>query len=274
MHTASPSLLEMQRAWRAAIGDGNPAATIPHIVADAIPAEDRLAIYRNTAESTLVHALQLAYPAVRKLVGEEFFESAARAYLIVEWSHTAWLDEYGTSFPDFLRNFDPIRTHPTLSTYLADVATLERAVNHALHAADAEPLDLGTLAVVAPEDVERLRFDPHPSICLVRVATPADTIWNAVLEDDDAAMRAVDLHDGPVHLLVERRDDGSGPNIHLERIPAAAWRFAKALCDGISLGRAIEETTSRATREAGFAPESTLAGHLNAGRFTGFRLEP
>ena len=275
-----PSLLEVQRAWRAGIAGGDFAAALPLLVADAISPEDRLGIYRNTAASTLVNALQLAYPAVRKLVGGEFFEGTAHAFLAEHWAGTTWLDEYGAAFPDFLRTFEPLRAHPPLAAYLPDVASLERAVNHALHAPEAPPLDLCDLASLSPADLERLQFEPQPSIGFVRTLTPADAIWSAVLTGDDDGMHAIDLGEGPLHLLVEwrigvdhdRRADegGDGARLHLERMDEARWRFARALCSGTCLREALAES---AAFDADFAAETALAEHLAAGRFCGYRFE-
>ncbi len=275
----APSLLEVQRAWQRAIAAGDFAAAVPHLTADPIPAQECLAVYRNTARATLVNALLLAYPAVRKLVGGEFFEGAAHAFLAEHWAGTTWLDEYGAAFPDFLRTFEPLRAHPPLAAYLPDVASLERAVNHALHAPEAPPLDLCDLASLSPADLERLQFDPQPSIGFVRTLTPADSIWSAVLTGDDDGMHAIDLGEGPVHLLVEWRigvdhdrradEDGDGARLHLERMGDAEWRFAQALCGGIPLRDALAESTAR---DPGFAATTTLATHLAAGRFCGFRF--
>ena len=278
-----PSLLEVQRAWRAGIAGGDFTAAVPLLIADAIAPTDRLEIYRNTATSTLVNALRLAYPAVCKLVGEDFFAGTAHAFLTKNWAGTTWLDEYGAAFPEFLRTFAPLRAHRALAAYLPDIAALERAVNHSLHAPDAPTLDLRTLASLPPEDVERLELEPNPSIGFLQADTPVDAIWNAVLTGDDDAMRAIDLDVGPVQLLVEWRignagdrdggiagdDAGDHGNLHVERMGNAEWRFARALCGGIRLGDALGESTAR---NPGFAADTALARHLAAGRFCGFRI--
>ncbi|BAP89004.1 putative uncharacterized protein [Burkholderiales bacterium GJ-E10] len=267
---APPSLREVQRAWHAGIAGGDFAAALPLLVADAIPPGERLAIYRNTAASTLVNALGLGYPAVRKLVGEEFFHGTALAFLAGHWARTTWLDEYGAEFPDFLRTFEPVLAHPGLAAYLPDVAALERAVNHALHAPDVEALDPRSLGAVHWANAERLRFEPRPAIGFLRAAAPVDAIWSAVLAGDDEAMRAIDPGDGPVHLLVEWRGDTEDAGIHLNRMPEGAWRFARTLCAGTPLGRALEES---AAGDPEFAAEAALAEHLAAGRFCEFRFE-
>ncbi len=278
-----PSLLEVQRAWRAGIADGDFTAALPLLIADALSPADRLAVYRDTAASTLVNALRLAYPAVRKLVGADFFAGAAHAFLAQNWAGTTWLDEYGAAFPEFLGTFAPLRAHRALAAYLPDVAALERAVNHSLHAPDAPALDLRTLASLPPEDVERLALEPNPSIGFLQADTPVDAIWNAVLTGDDDAMRAIDLDAGAVQLLVEWRignggdrksgiagdDTGDCGNLHVERMGDAEWRFARALCGGISLRDAVGES---ADRNPEFAADAALARHLAAGRFSGFRI--
>jgi hypothetical protein len=82
--------------------------------------------------------------------------------------------------------------------YLADVARLEWAVNRALHAPDAQPLDASTLATVAPSDHERVCFVALPSVSMLRSSFPVDAIWGAVLQQDEAAMAAIDLGGEPV----------------------------------------------------------------------------
>ncbi len=54
------------------------------------------------------------------------------------------------------------------------------------------------------EQHPRLCFTSHPSVTLLRLRYPADAITDAVRAGDEAAMAAIDLGSGPVHLLVHR----------------------------------------------------------------------
>jgi len=103
---------------------------------------------------------------------------------------------------------------------------------------------------------------PHPSVSLVDADCPVDAIWRAVLARDDAAMAAIDLGARPVWLLVQRGEAG----INVVRITEREWRFAALLCAGRSLPDALDEAPD-------LDASAALAGHLAAGRFTGFRLE-
>ena len=250
-----PTLLELQRAVRASLVDRNdgPAAAM---LAENVPA-DRLDIYRNTFVTGVTKALRLSYPAVDRLVGNDFFDGAALLFIAQHPPCAAYLDDYGADFPQFLRGFQPAAS----LEYLPDVARLEWAINRAIHAADAEPLDLARLEALPPEDQVRVCFAPHPSIALLCADYPVDVIWRGVLDGDDTALAGVDLKAGPVYLLVERRATG----VEVSRLDAAAWGFAAAMCEGRPLAEVFAEAGDTSV-------EVQLAEHLTAGRFIDFRL--
>jgi Putative DNA-binding domain len=252
-----PTLLELQRAMRASLVDRDDGAAAA-MLAEDIEA-DRLDIYRNTFIIGATRALRLSYPAVHKLVGNDFFEGAAGLFIAQHPPRTAHLDDYGAEFAGFLQDFPPAAA----LVYLADVARLEWAVSCALHAEDAEPLDLARLAGLAADDQGRVAFTPHPAFALLRSDYPVDVIWRAVLDGDDAALSAVDLTPYPIRLMVERRAAG----VDVSRLGEPAWRFAAALRDGLPLEAAIAEIPDARA-------DAVLAGHLAAGRFIDFRLEP
>jgi hypothetical protein len=252
-----PSLRDLQCAVRRSLIGADEGAATPYVVADGLLPEERLAIYRNTLDGNLVHALRLSFPAVHKLVGAEFFEGAARIHAHEHPPRAASLDEYGADFPDFLSAFPPAAA----LAYLADVARLEWAVNRALHAPDATPLDPNRLGAVEPAMRERIRFVGDPSITLLRTDHPADAIWRAVLADDDVALAAIDVADGPAPLLVQRLATG----IEVARLDEPVWRITVALLAGQPLGVALLSADP-------CTAASVLAEHLAAGRFIDFDL--
>ena len=258
METAAPSLLELQRAIRESLVVHDDRGISAHVVPGAFTPGERLDIYRNTFASVLTTALSLSYPAVHRLVGAEFFEGAARIFIEAHLPTGACLDDYGEALPRFLSEFEPASS----LAYLADVARLEWAVNRALHAPDAEPLDPQRLAALAEADRARVRFAPHPSVSLVRTDHPADLIWRAVLDEDDAALSAIDPGEAPAWLLVQRLPGG----VEVRRMSEAAWRFTSALCAARPLADAFDEAQD-------FDASGLLADHLSAGRFIEFSLD-
>jgi hypothetical protein len=252
-----PSLREVQRAMHASLIERDDSAAAACILDEGLAPEQRLSIYRNTFASNLANALRLSFPAVQRLVGAEFFEGTAQMFAHERPPLSAYLDEYGSGFPDFLARFPAAAA----LAYLPDVARLEWAVTRALHAPDMGPLDLALLAAIGEADHDRIRFVPHPSVGLVKADYPVDTIWRAVLAQDDAALATIDLTAGPAWLLVERLAAGVG----VTRVDEQAWRFAAALFARRSLGAALDAAN-------GIDAPALLAEHIAAGRFVGFDL--
>jgi hypothetical protein len=257
MGSVVPTLSEIQTAVRHGILD-NGDATVAAILSDALEPADRLTIYRNTSRTALTNALRLNFPAVQRLVGEDFFTAAADTFITREPPQTAWLDLYGESFPKFLQGFEPTAA----LIYLSDVARLERAVGQALHASDAKSLKYSQLLDIEPSDQGRVCFTPHPSVNLVFSSYPVDAIWRAVLARDDVALAAIKLSSGAVRLLVERRRLGE---IEVTRLDERQWKFAEALFAGHSLSTALTAADN---------PDAAvwLAAHLAAGHFSNFAL--
>jgi putative DNA-binding protein len=250
-----PTLLDLQHAMCRAIVAGEDGDAALHVVADGIEPAARLKVYRSTFLASLTAALRLSYPAVHRLVGEAFFEGVAQIFVAERPPRSAYLDEYGADFAEFLARFPPAASVP----YLADVARLEWAVNRALHAPDTEPLDLARLAALAAEDAARLCLVPQPSVGLLRTDYPADAIWRAVLDRDDRALSAIDLAAGPAWLLVERVETG----VEVLRMSEPEWRFMVALCWGRALEAALDASPH-------IDAPPLLASHLAAGRFIAF----
>lgn len=235
MNMRTPSLAELQQAMRRSLlggadDDANEDAASA-VLADGLDPRARLNIYRNTAEGVLVNALRLAFPAVQRLVGADFFDGAVHLFVVATPPRSAWLDEYGAAFPDFLAQMPQLSSVP----YVVDVARLEWQVNDVLHAPDVAPVDPACLAGLDEDALSLLRLSPHPATRLLRCDSPADTVWRAVLQQDDAALRAIELADGPVHLLVQRVTEG----VDTLRLTAGEWRISNALFAGETLGEVL-----------------------------------
>jgi hypothetical protein len=249
-----PTLLEVQAAMRRDLL-GNSDATVAATLGDVLAPTDRLSIYYNTSRTALTNALRLNFPAVQRLVGENFFAAVADTFITREPARTAWLELYGEGFPEFLQNFEPAAA----LVYLPDVARLERAVGRALHASDAKSVEYSQLLDIEPPDQGRVCFTPHPSVSLLFSPYPVDAIWRGVLARNDEALAAIDLSSGVVRLLVERRVG----EIQITRLRERRWKFAEALFAGRSLSDALAVADD---------PEATawLAEHLAGGHFKEF----
>ena len=186
-----PSLHEVQRAMRASLVVQDDVSRRHVVAPNSLRARASRRLSQHVRRQSR-QRLRLSFPAVHRLVGEEFFEGAAR--LFAHNIHRALPARRVRRRVS--RRFCGTLRRPRGFAYLPDVARLEWAVNRALHAPDVHPLDARLPALIRGH--ERLAFVAHPSLSLLRADYPADTIWRAVLDRTMTALRPSILAAGPV----------------------------------------------------------------------------
>ena len=218
-------LAERQRDFAAALL--NAARPTPEglVGPDGEPGPKRFAVYRNNVVIGLTETLKDAFPAVHRIVGTEFFQAMARAYVVLEPPRSPILLDYGAGFPDFIGEFEPAAGLP----YLADVAHIERAWTESYHAPEAAPIDPAALATVPPEQLPQIHLHLHPSTRLVRSQFPALTIWQ--MNVGDGVPAPVDLAAGGEDALVIRPQ----ADVEVRLISRGSFNFIQALAGGASV---------------------------------------
>ena len=256
-----PQLAERQQGFAAALLDAALPMPLGLVGPDGEPSPKRFAVYRNNVVVGLTEALKDAFPAVHRIVGAEFFQAMARAYVVIEPPRSPILLDYGAGFPEFIGEFEPAAILP----YLADVARIERAWTEAYHAPEASPIDPAALAALAPEEFPAVRFRLHPSTRLVRSQFPALTIWQ--MNVGEGVPEPVDLAAGGEDVLVVR----PLADVEARLIPSGSFEFVRALADGASVLAAMKAAL---TADHRFDLSANLAGLMQAGALIGCDLEP
>lgn len=150
------------------------ASDVPPAVAHLV-AQPGFAVYRNTVLKGCIDALQANFPAVARLVGDEWFRAAAAIYVRRTLPSAPTLLTYGHGFPDFLAEFEPASELP----YIAPVARVDRLWSEAHVAADDELLDPATLARLAPNAMGRMTLRLHAAArWLWSDEHPIYTLWS------------------------------------------------------------------------------------------------
>lgn len=262
LETDMTVLAHLQAEFRASIMEPNDASITPAITAaikvDNIPANTGLIVYRNNVFSSLRRALTELYPVVSRLVGEVFFAAMADEYIKGTPPTHARLNEYGQTFPAFLRGFPPAAALP----FLGDVAMLELAWNDAFHTADAQPLRASALTSVSKDVLPTIRLELHPTARLLRSDYPIHAIWQAN-QPDEHVEEVIDLAEGADHLLVHRPDR----QVLIYPLSTAAWVFLTALAKSTPLVDAFDQAIE-VTPDLDF--QSLLVDLLHLGVFTNF----
>jgi hypothetical protein len=193
-------------------------------------ARRRFAVHRNNMVAGLVSGLRERFPAVEKIVGEEFFAAMARAFVRQCPPRSPLLAGYGDELAAFLAAFPPARQLP----YLADVARLEAARTRAYHAADIVPLDVAAFAALSPAEVDSIRLELHPSVGIIRSPHPIVTIW--AMNSGEQKLAPIDDWRGEDALVAR-------PHLQVEvrALPAGGAAFLLALASGAPLGLAAAQ---------------------------------
>jgi Putative DNA-binding domain len=192
-------------------------------------------IYRNTVLKSCIDALQANYPAVLRLVGEDWFRAAADVHVRAQPPRDARLLMYGMDFPAFLRDFAPAADLP----YLSGVARLDRCWTESHMAADAAALAPTALAALPPEQLGRLVLQPHPA---ARWAwfddLPIYTLWQRNRDGEESGDELVWSGEGA--LLT--RPAGAVTWVSLD---AAGCAFMDACAAGLTLAQAASAALAR-----------------------------
>lgn len=221
-------LPEVQCGVRLAVLGHRRPEIVTAILGEEAEAEARLSIHRHNFLISLTEALKANFPVVCRVVDERFFAFAADTFIRAHPPTAPCLAEYGASFPDFLRAFEPARGLP----YLGDLARLEWAVVEAKTAPDAEPIDANTLRHVAITDYPNLSLRLDPSMHLLRTLWAVQKIWAAHQGEEQPSL--IDLGSEGARLIVRRRGEG----VEVEAVDPATFAFVAALRSGRPLIKA------------------------------------
>jgi hypothetical protein len=229
------SLRELQTRMLEALLNG-PSGDAAELIDAAAPiALSRLQVYRNNVLANFADALRLTYPAIWRLVGEDYFRQTARNFQRRQPSQSGDLVHAGRCFADHL---DELHAESKYR-YFADVARLEWLIQDALLAAEHAPLDLEKMAGVAASAYDTLRFELHPSLRLFESRYPALRIWEVNVGSDEEP-ESVNLDAGGERLAIMRHR----LQLRFHRLSAGEHR----LLDEIRRGATFMEAVDAAAR--------------------------
>lgn len=222
---ARGALARFQEAFAHALlaPDAEPAADIA-----AIAGQPGFAVYRNTVMKGCIDALEANFPAVARLVGEEWFRATAAVYVRHCLPAEPGLLRYGASFPDFLARFEPAAD----LLYLPGVARLDYLWAESHFAPSHEALNPATVSRLTPEALADAILRPHPAARWAWFAEgPIYTIWS---RNRAAASFDASLDWRPEGALLVRPHDV----VEWIALDAAGCAFLNACSAGDSLGEA------------------------------------
>ena len=219
---------------------------LPDALPDNLPEDLRdladqpgFAVYRNTVIRGCIDALQANYPAVLRLVGEDWFRAAAALHVRAQPPGDVRLLMYGADFPAFLTGFAPAADLP----YLPGVAWLDRFWTEAHVAADAPALAPSALAGLPPEQLGDLVLQPHPAARWAWFdGQPIYTLWQRNRPGAPDGMDSDDALDWTGEGALLTRPEGA---VAWSALEAGGCAFLDACAAGRPLALAADEALAR-----------------------------
>jgi len=143
----------------------------------ALSSVERLDIYAHMYYARLLEVLENEYPTTRRILGNEVFWRACRAYVHRHPSRHRTLNSLSEKFPAFLARHLPRGNRSGLAV---DVARIERAMEDVFDAPRAEPLTAAEFAAIGAGEWGRVRLRVNPALRFLKLRYPANAYMNAV----------------------------------------------------------------------------------------------
>ena len=220
---------------------------VASLLGDAVPSAGAsaqgMSVYAHAYRSQLLACLRDTHAKTRQWIGEEAFDSAAKAYIALHRPRSWSLDDYGEGFASYLDDKWP--NDPDVG----ELAWLDWTLRRAFSGADAMPVERASLTNVDWDDAV-LTFVPTLRWRYVRSNVAA--LWRALDEDNSPPMAVI--KDTPLALRVWR--DGFSTRF-------ASMSAIEATClDLMTTGASFGEMCSDLAARLGENDAANTAGSL------------
>ena len=222
------ALLALQSAFQSHLLGSDAAIDAAITAGRGIAVQRRLGIYHHAYRARLEGALRDTFSHTATYLGEEWFDADALAFVQSHPSAESSLNSYGAGFAAWL-----LARHPR-DADIGELAALDWALRRAFDGADATPLDLASLAGVAPDAWQRIGFTFVPTMTRLPMTQNTLVLWHA-LDQNETPPRAQTLAE-PSDVLVWRR----GQQPHFRSLAAFESQALTALHRGQSFAAVCE----------------------------------
>ncbi len=215
----------------------------------------RMQLYRDSAIGNIIAPLELTYPVIKDLVGDNFFDLMCHKYIEKHWPKSGNMNDYGKKFAEFIKDLEQTKSLP----YLSDIARLEWLFHLSSLADDKQQSDWSKFAQLTEENLSKVKIDLHPSTMLIASDYPILKIWEMCKEN---CAEKLDLKQGVNTLLVRKN-----LKVNLYPLEDNEMAFLRALINGETLMSAFDKALEI---EENAAAQGFIAKHIEIGTFCGY----
>jgi len=194
-----------------------------------LPVEQLMSLYRNNFYVSLTDYLKGCFPSVDALVGEEFFEQLAKAYIIQRPLDNPDIELYGEGFSRFISNL------PQTSdlVYLAGIAALDWGFDRAKAVTEIASFPFAELEGLDQQQQLKICFKMSAQTLLLASDYPLLSIWQGVAKD---CLEGIDM--GCAENLILHPSNTQGALFYL--LNSSQYEFLSAISAGARLQQLCE----------------------------------
>jgi hypothetical protein len=192
----------------------------------AVYSADRMLAYRNNYAGALLSFLKLAYPQVRALLGEQYFEFLGQEYIANNPLSNNNYEYYGATFPSYLTQGITEKKALENLPYLADVAAVDWGMYLAYYAAPRCSFDFTAYAQLASEQQQMARPFLANDVVLVQSQWPLMALW-MFYRDDCPLTQIVQESDSGFYVIHRPKHAAT-----LVQVTCLQWQVLEAVAGG------------------------------------------
>lgn len=196
---------------------------------EKVPAHVRLDIYRHAYYARLLEILQLDYPALHTLLGDEEFFLLGKRYILAYPSHFRSVRWFGGALPTFLQTMQPYADKPVLK----EMAAFEWVLTEVFDSPDHAILQLEKMAEIPHTKWPEMRFKLSPAVRRMDFCWNIISLWNAIKADN--FLEPV-LNDESTQCLIWRR----GYEVQFCSLSSDEAFMIDSMCSGKNFGEICE----------------------------------
>jgi hypothetical protein len=156
---------------------------VPQVVStDALPATERLAIYRNAYQARLLEALASNFPFLHTCLGDDEFCTLATAYIEQQPSCYRSIRWFGDGLPAFILRSELYQELPSAN----EIAIFDWTMTLVFDAKDAIVITLEQMAAIPTDAWADMRFVFHPSVHRFQFSWNVIEFWQSTLNENSS----------------------------------------------------------------------------------------
>lgn len=199
---------------------------------DRLLNEERLDVHRQTIMENLVNSLQITYPGIWQLLGQDCARGVALSYIheMQYLPENGMMANYGSNFPEYLAKF-PSTKH---LVYIKDFATYEWLKSNCYHAKFDKAIGFDELQAMAEDDLEEAKFIFNDSVQFFSSDYQVDAIQSVL---DNPEEEFISIPEGKYFFIIFQNQG----RVVTNNIKCELWNFLQEMQSGQKFREVVDK---------------------------------